>query len=194
MEILPSTETKRIEHDVESRLELLKKFDVISSQEQYDEAAEVASDIKTYHDNIKNQLDEIIVPQKESIAAATNFFRQFMNPLADNLNLLKMSMKKFKEEQMALFEKERAEVAAQLNSGEMSLEAASQHNSTLTPTKGGQSQASNLVKYRVTDISKVPLEFLEVDMVKVKASYKMGNPVPGTEAYKEINIAIKKRV
>jgi hypothetical protein len=53
------------------------------------------------------------------------------------------------------------------------------------------SQARTIMKYRVVDKSRVPLDFMEVDMVAVRKSFLAGNPVAGCEAYEEISIALK---
>lgn len=147
---------------------------------------------------IKDQL-EIIVARKEEITkplnAALKSVRELFRPLESvgetALKTIKSKMIAYSTEKDRKAEEIKQKLAERVERGTMKpetavakIDAIKERPKTVS-TDVGSATTKTVTKYRITDITKVPVQFLEVDMVKVKASFRAGTPVPGVEAYED---------
>jgi hypothetical protein len=185
----------------------MKEMTVYKSQiakaEKYSTSLQVKTD-KDYAEalaegtSIKNKL-EIITKRKEEITkpmnAALKNVRDLFKPLETAgetaLRIIKDKMLSFTSEKTRQAEKAKLKIAQKVESGyykpETGVEkmgAVVEQPKTIS-TENGMATTRMVTKYRLTDISKVPLKFHLVDMQAVKMAIKAGETVEGIETYQE---------
>ncbi len=181
----------------------------LASAEKYSTTLEVKTE-NDYHaaltegTHIKSQL-ELITARKEQITkplnSAVKSVRDLFKPLEmmgeTALKNVKAKMLAFTMEKERLANEAKAKIDARVEKGSMKEGTAEVKKFIIdnsiqktVATGSGSATTKKVKKYYVTDISLVPIDFLEVDMVKVKASFKSGFPVPGVEERIESELAI----
>lgn len=151
---------------------------------------------------VKEQL-EVIVARKEAITKPLNTalksVRELFKPLEamgeGALSVVKAKMLAFQNEKEAKAAAKIEKIMDKVDAGKMSESVGNAKIFIATPdktvsTEAGSATVSKLKKYYVVDKSKIPLQFLEPDMVKIKASFKAGTPVPGIEERLENNLSL----
>lgn len=188
-----------------------KELDVYREQLATAEKFSTTLEIKTETDyqsalaegkHIKEQL-EIITARKEAItkplSAALKSARELFAPLeamgATALSIVKAKMTAFTDEQERKAAVKIDKIIDKVEAGKMSEEMANAKIFIATPnktvvTEQGKATVSKLKKYYVVDKTLIPMMFLEPDMVRIKASFKAGTPVPGVEERLESNTSI----
>lgn len=194
-EIVPQTE-----------VESYKK--VVASAEKFSTSLEVKSD-GDYHKaltegkRIKEQL-EIIIARKEEITkplnAAVKSVRDLFKPLEtageNALKAIKSKMLDYTNEKDRKAEEDKKKIAERVERGTMKPETAVRKmgevkaSDTTVTTDAGSATTRTVKKWRVIDKTKIPLDFMEPDMVKIKASFRSGTPVSGVEEYEEKELAL----
>lgn len=191
MNMLPEKEIKRLEGIVQP----WTGFDnlVISNEDDYNRASNYAGEMKKAFDSIEARRKEITAPINDSLRSVNRLFKQFADPINSSMSLMKSKMMDYKRVQLASEEWERAKIAAKVESGYYKPETGAKKIADVAVIKSNDSSGiASLTKYRVVDITKVPVDYLEVNMMLVKESFQVGIPVPGIEQYKDISIRIKK--
>ena len=186
-EIIPAKEIKELET---KSIDSLKNADaiVITNHEQYDYASEKANEAKKAYDAIEARRKLITAPINASLKSINELFGKFSAPFDSSFSIIKNKMETYKREEMRLANIERSKIASKVESGYYKPETGANKIAAVAVAKSNESSTvATVTKYRVVDIGKVPHEFLEVDMAKVKASFKNGQPVPGIEQYKDIS-------
>ncbi len=188
-----------------------KELDIYKAQLATAEKFSTTLEVKTEVDyqealaegkHIKEQL-EIIVGRKEAItkplSAALKSARELFAPLEavgeSALAVVKTKMLSYKNEQERKAEAKIDKIIDQANAGKISEHVANAKIMIATPdktvvTENGKATVNKLKKYYVVDKTKIPLLYLEPDMVRIKASFKAGIPVDGIEERLENNISI----
>jgi len=154
-------------------------------------ATDVLSKIKQVAKLLKERKEAITKPLNEALASARELFRKPEADLADAERIIKGKMLDWQDAEDKRIAKAKAKVVDQVESGKISTEKAVQKMDdigtapTTTTGKVGQVSTKIIKKYRVTDESKLPREFLMPDMAKITEALKAGVSVPGAEVYEE---------
>ena len=172
-------------------LELLVKND-----SDYQRALVEGKSIKERLEIITKRKEEITKPLNASLKSVRDFFRPMETRLDDTLRIIKAKMLAYTEEKERKVEINQKKIEARLEKGTISQAEANVKTfmnrvDKTVVTESGSATTKKVKKYYVTDIGQVPLEFLEVDMIKVRASFKSGMPVPGIEERVENELQIK---
>lgn len=186
MDLIPRQELEVYE----SQLGTAEKFGLsleVNSEDDYHAAMIEGKTIKNQLEIIVKRKESITKPQYEAYKSAMDFFKPFETKLKSTLDIIKAKMLSYTNEKERLANEAKAKIDARVEKGTLKEANAevkkfmidNSMQKTVSNTSGSAT-TKKVKKYYVTDISKVPLDFLEVDMVKVKASYKSGFPVPGT--------------
>jgi len=153
---------------------------------------------------IKEQL-EIIVARKEVITkplnAALKSVRDLFKPLEaigeQSLKNIKVKMIAFTDAKERKAEADKLKLDAKVEKGTIRESTAEVKKfiidsslSKTVSTSSGSATTKKVAKYYITDKSQIPLDFLEPDMVKIKASFKSGFPVPGVEMRMESELSL----
>ena len=163
----------------------------IASQEDMVKATDILSKIKTVGKMIKERKEAITKPLMESLNSVRDLFRPIESNHVEAEKIIKTKMLAWQDAEDKRAEAERAKVAARVEKGTMKPETAvekmEQIQDAPVTTKGKVGTVSTKIikKYRVTDESKLPREFLTPDMGKITEALKAGQAVPGAEMYEE---------
>lgn len=163
----------------------------IASQEDMVKATDILSKIKTVGKMIKERKEAITRPLMESLNSVRDLFRPIESNHVEAEKIIKTKMLAWQDAEDKRAEAERAKVAARVEKGTMKPETAvekmEQIQDAPVTTKGKVGTVSTKIikKYRVTDESKLPREFLTPDMGKITEALKAGQAVPGAEMYEE---------
>ncbi len=169
----------------------------ITSNEEMVKATDLLSKMKTVARMIKERKEEITKPLTEALNSARDLFKPIESNLADAEKVVKTKMLSWQDEEDKRIEAAKAKVMDKVEDGKMSAEKASgkieQIGEVQTSVRGKVGSVSTKIikKYRVTDETKIPREFLTPDMVKITEALKAGQAVPGAEMYEEKTISAR---
>ncbi len=197
---------------METELIPKKELEAYKSQlvqaEKYSTTLEVKTD-DDYHSalgeakHIKEQL-EIVTSRKEAITKPLNValksVRALFTPLEsmgeNALAIVRGKMLTYANAKEVKAQAKIEKIDQRLENGKISEAEANVKKFMAAPqttisTGAGSATTRKVKKYYVVEKSKIPLDFLEPDMVRIKASFKAGMPVAGIEERLEIELAIK---
>ena len=150
--------------------------------------------VKDLLDNIKKakrwvrqENDKYVEPAKEIIKRAKEQYGPILDEIEEAKKTLETKVNDHRREMEEAERKKAEQIAKRVKKGTMKKETAEKKMEDLKPvgkTYGGVTQRS-YTKARVTDKSKVPLEYLEPDLPAIKRALQAGVEVPGAELYKD---------
>lgn len=201
---MENTQVEVIKTRVNKALSVVQELSVVTTEE-YAKAVEIGSRLKKVSKEVTERKEEIMKPMNEALKSARALFKPLEEVLEKAEEVLKGKMLLFmQEERKKEAEAQRVkdeEIAKQnellkkreITQGEASkatLKAMitaeeAKVDKTVRTESGAKATEKFITKYVVIDKSKIPLEFLEPDMVKIKASFKAGIPIAGVEEKQE---------
>lgn len=184
----------------------------VVTPEDYARAVEIGTRIKIVSKAVTERKEEITKPLNESLKSIRNLFKPVENTLEQAEKLLKDKMLVYKDQERKEKDKEIAEAQKRLAEqqkldkenplpgGEIpvefskAVEAVTKAEDTViektTKTASGAKATEKFVtEYVVVDKAKIPLDFMEPNMVEIKKAFKNGTPVPGVEERKKAIIS-----
>lgn len=169
---------------------------VITTPEDYTAALEEGKKIKTTLDQITTRKEEITKPLNASLKSIRDLFKPFETSGSEALSTIKRKMLSYTQEEARKAEAAKQKLAERVERGTMKPETAIRKIEDIkAPEKTVASETAKATtktvqKWRVVDKSKIPLEFMEPDMVRIKAEFRAMRPVPGVEQYEEQELSI----
>lgn len=169
----------------------------IKTPEDMVAATDHLSKMKSVAKMIKARKEAITKPLMEALNSARDLFKPIEQDLASAEGTIKTKMLAYNAEQDRKAEEERIRLAKRVEKGTMKAETAVakmeniQDAPTTTTGKVGQVSTRTVKKYRVTNESLIPREYLMPDMSKITEALKVGKDVPGAEMYEEKVIAAR---
>lgn len=163
----------------------------IASQEDMVKATDLLSKIKTVGKMIKERKEQITKPLNEALSSARDLFRPIEDDTSSAEKVIKTKMLTWQNAEEARARKEEERIAARVEKGTMRADTAAEkmQNIVAAPTavqgKVGAVKTMTIKKYRVTDETKLPREFLMPNMPAITEALKAGTVVPGAEMYEE---------
>lgn len=167
---------------------------IIKTDEDYKEALNEAKSVKVIVDKITARKEEMTKPLNLSLKSIRDFFRPIETKGEEAIKIIKSKMLTYSEEKDRKAEEARLKIAARVERGTMKDETAINKMNEIqgadktVKTDNGKATVTNRTAYRVINKKLIPLEFMEPNMVAIKASFKAGNPIAGVEEYIEKNI------
>lgn len=181
----------------------------VSSKEEYTEAVEIGGKLKKVFKMVTERKEEITKPMNEALKSARALFKPMEESLEEAESLLKNKMLSWKQEERRIEEEanrkaqeeiekqkellkskeatrtdvDNAELEAIFTAAEVKVEK------TVKTETGAKATEKFILEYIVEDKTKIPLNFLEPDMVKIKAAFKAGLPVEGVIEQKKAIIS-----
>ena len=168
----------------------------VTSDKDYTAALEEGKKIKNYLNVVIARKEIITKPMYASYKSIVSLFKTLEDPANDALSMIRSKMTAFHNEKLQKEEAERAKIAAKVESGYIKPETAMKKSEEVevtektSKTETATATMRTVMKWRVSDKSKIPLQFMEPNMTAIKASFRAGTPVEGVEQYEEQELAI----
>ena len=156
----------------------------ITSQVRLNQAIEMRKKITDAKKILESQKQEIIGPLNKALKKTRELFKPYEQRLEIVDNWLKEQMLQWEAIQQEELEKKEQEIEKKIAEGEMSFEEASKKVEKIeqkieaVPTR-------EITKVVITDKSKLPLEYLEPDLVLIKRDLMLGKEIQGVKLVKE---------
>lgn len=168
----------------------------IKNEGDYQSAMSMGLQIKGQLDLITSRKEQITKPLNSALKSTRELFKPLEEVAENALMVIKKRMLRFTTEKERKIEEGKAKIDARVEKGTLKegtgeVKKFILDNSMSKTVTGmeGSATTKKVKKYYVTNIAEIPLDFLVVDMVKVRASYKSGFPVPGIEERLESDLA-----
>ncbi len=181
----------------------------VTTKEEYEQAVEVGGKLKKVFKMVTDRKEEITKPMNEALKSARALFKPLEETLEQAESELKGKMLVYKSDERKKEEEARkiadAKIAHQnelLKKNEVTPDQASKAKmianfeadqakpeKTVKTETGAKATEKFVLEYVVISKEKVPMHFLEPDMVRIKASFKAGMPVEGVEERKKAIIS-----
>lgn len=169
----------------------------IVDESSYKEAVTIGRTVQATLKKITARKEEITKPLNQAIKSTRELFAPLETTAKEIIESIKTKMIDYQREETKKAEEQKAKILDRVERGTMTAETAVRklNEDIVAPEKTVTSDAGSatVIKrkaYRVVDKKLVPLDFMEVDMVKVKEAFKAGQPVHGIEEYEEQNIRL----
>lgn len=168
----------------------------VTTQKQYETVMVRGKEIKDKLKELAERKAEMTKPMNEALKSVHDLFRPLETQGKEALDAIKNALLTYTQEEARKAEEARQKLADRVTRGTMKVETAlTKMADIVSPEKtvvadGARSTTVKTKAYRVTDKTKIPLEFLEPNMVEIKASFKSGKPVAGIEEYVEENVRL----
>lgn len=178
-----------------SRLENQSESIVISTPEEYNNAVDIVSKLKSVGKEIREKKESMTKPLNEALKNIRSLFAPVEEQFDNAERVLKNKLLAYKKQRDAEVAAEEAKIAARVESGTMKLETAERKVGAIervestTRGKVGEAQIRKIKKVRITDESLIPRQYLVPDMVAIRRDALGGKPIEGVEVYDEETVA-----
>lgn len=194
MTTIPTKEIEVFKKEVKAVISYATKLDV-TDEKNYKNALEEGRAIQITLKKITARKEEITKPLNQALKSARELFKPIETMAEEAIDIIKGKMLAYQQEQTRIAEEQKQKLLDRVDRGTMKVDTAIRkiNEDIATPAKtvegeNGSATVAMRKAYKVVDKSKVPLEFLEVDMAKVRAAFKMGKPVSGISEYEEADM------
>ena len=170
----------------------------IKNQDDYERAFSEGKKIKDRLDEIVARKEEITKPMNSALKSIRELFKPIEMAGGEAIRVIKNKMLVYTTEQTRKAEETKLKLAGRVERGTMKVDTAVRKIGEVetpektTVTADGRATTVTCKAWRVVDKSKIPLEFMEPDMVAIKASFRSGKPVAGVEEYADQGIKFGK--
>lgn len=153
---------------------------VIQDEPSYDKAVEKLAQVKTYIKEIEKKRKKITDPLNQAMKATNALFKPTRDKLEKTEKLLAGGILNYRKEQERLEAERQAELEAKIDSGEMDFDEAmdsamdAPQLEKTTTTKRGNITIRTIRDIEVTDLTKIPAEYFELNMSRLRAD-ALGN-------------------
>ncbi len=194
-ELIPTKEVKQYETEIAEAATFSTSL-IVASPEDYQAALEEGKKIKVTLDKIVSRKEEITKPLNASLKSIRELFKPFETAGESALTTIKTKMLSYTREEARKAEEAKVKLAERVERGTMKAETAVRKMEEMpeqkktVSTETAKATTKTVTKYRVVDKSKIPLQFMEPDMVAIKAEFRKGVKVDGVESYEEQELSI----
>jgi len=205
---MENTQIEVVKTQVSKALATVQSLSVVTKDE-YEVAVEVGGKLKKVFKMVTERKEEITKPMNEALKSARALFKpmeetleQAEKELKDKMLVYMAEERKKEADAQKKAEEEIAKQQELLKNKEITRDEASKATmnanaeakqaevvKTVKTESGAKATEKFVLEYIVTDKTKIPYNFLEPDMVKIKASFKAGLPVEGVEERKKVIIS-----
>jgi len=189
--ITPEKELQVIEKEVVPFVGKINEKFVIANPKQMKEASEIRVQLKAYEKQIKEKRESASKPAYAAYKAIMNMFNPLESKVKETLAIISNEMSRYQEEQDAIAEAAKQKIENRIGEGKGYLkpETAIEKMDAITEpasvisSESGNTMFINKPDCEVEDISKVPLEYLVPDMVKIREAMKGGTKIEGVRYF-----------
>lgn len=152
-------------------------------------ASETLSKINKYADTVKDSKEKITKPLNESLKAVREMFKPLETKLSEAISCIRTEMSIYQTEQLRIAEIEKQKIASRIGDGKgkIKLETAINKMADVDTPDNKVSTDSGRVTFKttyelvITDISKIPRNYLIPDEKMITLALKGGKSVGGCE-------------
>jgi hypothetical protein len=167
------------------------KIDIVDVQ-SLQQATSTLSWLNTQLDNLTAEKEKVTKPLNEALKAERNRFKPAETILSNAIDTLRQNISMYVTAQQRIAtEQEQKILADKRTSTDTKINKLATIENTATDkvtTEQGSISFITVKKYRVTDIAKIPLHFLQVNDDLIKQALKENSPIAGIEYYTEQSI------
>lgn len=205
---MENTQIEVVKTQVSKALQTVQSISVTTKPE-YEQAVEIGGKLKKVFKMVTERKEEITKPMNEALKSARALFKpmeetleQAEKELKDKMLVFMAEERKREAEAQKKAEEEIKKQEELLAKKEITRDEASKATvlanaeakvaevqKTVKTESGAKATEKFVLEYIVEDKTKIPLNFLEPDMVKIKASFKAGMPVGGVVEQKKAIIS-----
>jgi len=167
---------------------------VIKTKEDLPKATELLSQIKMVGKLIKEQKEEITNPANAILKSARAFFNPIEDQYTEAEKIVKNKMLEFNQAELDKAKAQTEKITEKVEAGKMSFEKAAEKIEAVTPEKSVESK-SGAVQFRtvkevvIEDETKVPREYLMLNMVKIRKVALAGVEIAGVKVVEKQQVA-----
>lgn len=176
---------KKEEQKKISELVTYAKGFVINSDKDVEDASVQVRAIKDMKNALEEQRTSFTKPINESLKNINGFFKKFSDPLTEADTILRKKMSQYRTAQEEERRKKQAELDKQWEKEQARLNKIAEKKGIEAPQivapsvqeapqKLGKIGFKTVWDFEITDLSQVPVEFLQLDMVKVRTAIREG--------------------
>jgi len=184
---------KKVLAQIEKKLPVFNVPEVINTQEEYKTALDNVARVKKAYKLIEEKRDFYAKPHYNTYKEIRKAFRPYLDQLSTTEPAYKRVMLDFHQSEQKRLDAEQAKIEEEAlknaKEGE-AVEVEEVNNIKRVEAIHGVSSVRKTKKWRVIDITKIPLEYLMIDEKKVKEALKIGKSIEGIEEYIEESLAI----
>lgn len=158
----------------------------IKTLEQYQLAATRMSELKAIARAAEGEKEKFTKPLNELLKVTRNHFKPFFDRVDSTERAIKTAMIDFLNRQ----EEATRKLNASFAEGKIAKTSTLLRKTEELAVTSGDATVRKIKVVSITNLKKIPLEFLTPDMGKIKAALVAGEEVPGAELVEEKNIAI----
>lgn len=162
----------------------LKKME-ITSQAEFDRAAEVLKELKNKAAQAKTKQSEIVDPIKKSLSLISSLFKPFYTEVEELDSIIKLKMSVFLESNKDKVVK----LEERFKKGELSMAKFVEKSNELNENTS-VAQIRTIQKVKIVSLKKIPLKYMVPDEAAIKADLLAGKVVPGAKLVSEKSIAV----
>lgn len=160
----------------------------ITSPETLQEATSILSQLNTKLDAITQDKELLTKPLNQSLKAIRDKYRPIETLLSQSIETIRSQMSQYATKVKQLEATKQATILAKVEAGKLKPDTAIKQLTKLESSSNVNTQSDfgkvtfkTVHLYRVTDMSKIPLEFLTIDDTLVKLAQKNNNPIAGID-------------
>lgn len=163
----------------------------VSSPEDLKEAANLLTELNTFKDRITDEKDKVMRPLLDAINAERKRWKPIETKLDDAITKVRGAISKYQTQITAEAKSKEEKIAARIEKGTMKLDTAVRKMNEIDQPETSIEAENGSLKFRtdrkfeVTDITKVPYEYLLPDMPGIRAAMKAGKELPGIRYWDE---------
>lgn len=171
---------------------------VIGNADDMTKATELLSKINLAGDMIKARKEAITKPLNAALASARDLFRPLETAQTEAKTIVSRKMIDYQTKVENERKAEEAKIAARVEKGTMKIETAAKKVEALAPVETKVEAKSGTVSFKevrvpkVVDETKIPREYLVLDMVKIRRDALAGIQIPGVVVEVEKQLANKR--
>ena len=166
---------------------------LIASASDMSKASETLSVINKYADTVKSQKESVTKPINASLKAIRALFAPLEDKLDGAVSSIRSAMITYQTEQKRIADAEAKKIADRIGEGKgkLKIETAVAKMEAIDRPEEKIVVESGSVKFRtdkkfeIMDVTLVPIEYHEIDLVKVRTAMKAGIELPGVRYYEE---------
>jgi hypothetical protein len=205
---MENTQIEIVKTQVSKALETVQSI-TVATKTEYEQAVEIGGKLKKVFKMVTERKEEITKPMNEALKSARSLFKpmeetleQAEKELKDKMLVFMQEERKKEAEAQKKAEEEIKKQEELLAKKEITRDEASKATvlanteakmaevqKTVKTESGAKATEKFVLEYIIEDKTKIPLNFLEPDMVKIKASFKAGMPVGGVVEQKKAIIS-----
>ncbi len=163
----------------------------IKTPEDLTRATSILSLLNKTLDVLTEQKEKLTKPLNATLKEIRARYKEPETILEGKISEIRQEMTTYQTKQMAIQAKKEAKLADKVAAGDITIEKAADalaklpETPTAVDTTEGSVQFKPVKKFEVIDLSKLPIEYLVANEVKIRAAMNEGKELPGVRYYVE---------